>query len=58
MFIFTTFYGLTNTVNTRRDLSKQFWCPLYDTKNSVLQMSFETTQSYNWVLELNLTIEF
>ena len=25
-----------------RDLSKQFWCPLYSTTNSILQLSFET----------------
>ena len=29
-----------------RDLSKQFWCPLYGIKNSI----------FNWVLKLNLHI--
>ena len=29
-----------------RDLSKQFWCPLYGTKNSIL----------DWVLKLNLRV--
>ena len=25
-----------------RDLSKQFWCPLYGTKNTIFWLSFET----------------
>ena len=29
-----------------KDLSKQFWCPLYGTKNSILHLSFETQSSY------------
>ena len=30
----------------RKDLSKQFWMSLYDTKYLILQLSFETRSSY------------
>ena len=33
-------------IRNTRYLSKQFWCPLYGTKNSILQLSFETQSSF------------
>ena len=36
---------ISESVSPFRDLSRQFWCLLYSTKNSILKLSFETQSS-------------
>ena len=39
-------HDFLNFGSKSRDLFKQFLCPLHGTKNSILQLSFETQFSY------------
>ena len=51
LILFLDFPSLTIRDLCQFDVSLMIWCQLYGTKNSILQLSFETQSSYiYWII--------